>query len=304
MGIGRSATVTVDERVEDLVGVVGGEGVPDGFEKGRAARPLAYFSATSSASGHSIPGDDAPPKCIAQKLHNPHVYPVRTALLVVLAVLVALAAGWHMGARRSSAELEALAVLPPMESSLPASVAVSTPQAPVAPSTSVDDDIEDLLKPSVEEAPATAETKPAVPIPGMPGLRGQRMAQIDRLMDEGSTLATDPYEVEPGVYNFSTLTPRLSVLNDGAAGVQLDVKRYQFDVSGGYYVDFDQSVPMTPGIDSGINFQEGNQGFASILRVELQPGTGQVRIMSSDYKTEGASPSPSAAGGSAPGEVP
>lgn len=209
-----------------------------------------------------------------------------------------------MGARRSSAEIEALAVLPPMETSPPVSAVVQTPQAPAVASKSVDDDLEDLLKPTGEAASAVAEPQPAVPIPGMPGFRGQRMAQIDQLVDAGSTLVTDPYEVEPGVFNYSTLTPRLSVLNDGAAGVQLDVKRYQFDVSGGYYVDFDQSVPMTPGIDSGMNFQEGNQGFASILRVELQPGTGQVRIMSSDYKTEGTSPAPSGAGGSAPGEVP
>lgn len=206
-----------------------------------------------------------------------------------------------MGARRSSAEIEALVVLPPLET---APVVVQTPQAPVAASRSVDDDLEDLLKPTVEVAPATMEVKPAVPIPGMLGVRGQRMAQMDQLVDAGSTLVTDPYEVEPGVYNYSTLTPRLNALNDGSAGVQMEVKRYQFDVSGGYYVDFDQSVPMTPGIDSGMNFQEGNQGFASILRVELQPGTGQVRVMSSDYKTEGASSAPSGTGDSAPGEVP
>lgn len=227
---------------------------------------------------------------------------MRTALLVVLAFLVALAAGRFIG-RRPSLGLEGLAG-EPMELAQSAPVVVSTARAPFAAPKSVDDDLEDLLKPTVEAAPATAETKPAVPIPGMPGVLGQRMAQIDQLVDAGSTLVTDPYEVEPGVYNYSTLTPRLNALNDGSAGVQMDVKRYQFDVSGGYYVDFDQSVPMTPGIDSGMNFQEGNQGFASILRVELQPGTGQVRVMSSDYKTEGAAPSPSGASGSAPGEVP
>ncbi|WP_050029296.1 hypothetical protein [Verrucomicrobium sp. BvORR034] len=228
---------------------------------------------------------------------------MRTALLVVLAFLVALAVGWYGGARRPSLGLEGLAG-EPMELAQSAPVVVPTARAPFAAPKSVEDDLEDLLKPTAEATPAVAETQSAAPIPGMPGVRGQRMAQIDQLVDAGSTLVTDPYEVEPGVYNYSTLTPRLNALNDGSAGVQMDVKRYQFDVSGGYYVDFDQSVPMTPGIDSGMNFQEGNQGFASILRVELQPGTGQVRIMSSDYKTEGVSPSPAGAGGSAPGEVP
>ncbi|WP_156345082.1 hypothetical protein [Verrucomicrobium spinosum] len=228
---------------------------------------------------------------------------MRTALLVVLAFLVALAIGWYGGARRPSLGLEGLTG-EPMASAQSAPRELPAARAPFVAPKSVDEDLEDLLKPTVEAAPAVAEPQPAVPIPGMPGVRGQRMAQIDQLVEAGSTLVTDPYEVEPGVYNYSILTPRLNALNDGSAGVKMEVKRYQFDVSGGYYVDFDQSVPMTPGIDSGMNFQEGNQGFASILRVELQPGTGQVRVMSSDYKTEGASPAPSGAGDSAPGEVP
>ncbi|MEZ0390225.1 MAG: hypothetical protein ACAI34_24310 [Verrucomicrobium sp.] len=217
---------------------------------------------------------------------------MRTAILVVLAVLAALAVGWYAGANRFGW---------PKVTSIPADYVPAVAKAPVVASpvasSSVDAELEELVRPRTVAVEGPTET-----IDPSTNRKGQRVAALDATVADGGTLLTDPYEVTPGVFNFSSLTPRIAATEDGAPEIRMDVKRFQFDVGGSYYLDFNDTILVRPDGSSGISFQEGDQGFASVLRVELQPDSNQIRVMARDYKTN--DPPPPATLAPAPDEVP
>ncbi|NNE92369.1 MAG: hypothetical protein HKN23_12035 [Verrucomicrobiales bacterium] len=169
----------------------------------------------------------------------------------------------------------------PKPPSNPARLVEDEPPAPEPvrdlPTVEADYDFEDA--PEAELRDLVNQLTPETPS------ENRRILSFDSIVSEGESLLTEGYEKEPGVFVFTSLTPRLERLDSGKDVVRISMKHFTADVSGNNETLSAPEVVAAPGSMVSVQVGTSESAYSLILQVNTEPDANGFRLRGVESET-------------------
>jgi hypothetical protein len=98
------------------------------------------------------------------------------------------------------------------------------------------------------------------------------ITEFETLVAEGETVITQGIEIEPGVFMFSDLTPRMKTGRNGSPAMFLEARTFQIDVAGENKESFSEAVELE-GSETIWEISIGYEKFAHTLDIRANQNT-------------------------------